>query len=187
MTKNKTKSLEEKIEKCHQCPLWKKRTNSVPGEGNPKTRIIFIGEAPGKIEDLTGHPFVGQAGKLLNKLLKLADLKRNKTWIGSVIKCRPPKNRPPKPQELKACKKWINKQIKTIKPKIIVSLGSFALHHFLPKSVKITQIHGQPKKIIFAGRKIILLPMFHPAAGLRSARTKKNLEEDFHKIKTLNL
>lgn len=187
MTKNNLlKSIKKQIEQCHRCPLWFKRKNSVPGEGSPKSKIIFIGEAPGKTEDLTGKPFVGQAGQLLNKLLKISCLSKDEIWIGSVIKCRPPKNRPPKQKELAKCKKWLDQQIKITSPKVIVTLGNFALHHFLPKSTQISKVHGNPQKIKFYGKKIILFPSFHPAAGIRATGVKKQLKKDFQKLKTLN-
>lgn len=178
--------LNQRILKCQRCPLFKNAKNAVPGEGNPKTKIMFIGEAPGKREDLTGRPFIGPAGKLLTKLLSLANLDREKIFITSVVKHWPKKNKTPKLKEIKACNFWLDEQIKIIKPKIIVTLGKIALDKFLPKE-KITKIHGQSREIIWQRRKVLLVSMFHPAAGLRSKQVKEKLKNDFFKITKLFL
>ncbi len=176
--------LHKKIQNCHRCPLYKTATHAVPGEGDPKTKIMFVGEAPGRIEDETGRPFVGRAGKLLDKLLESIGLKRKSVFITSVVKHRPPKNRQPKSLEIKKCSFWLKQQLSIIKPELIVTLGRFGLEYFLPKE-KISQIHGTIKKTLIDGRNIFIFPLYHPAAGLRSTRNKKKLFEDFKKLKKI--
>lgn len=178
MDKNQAlKDLVSEIIKCRRCPLYKTATQAVPGEGNPEAKIMFIGEGPGFYEDQLGRPFVGQAGKLLDKLLDSIKLDRKEIFIGNVVKHRPPENRDPQPSEIEACYPWLDEQIKIINPEIIVTLGRFSLNKFIPNG-KITQIHGHPSRI---GDRIIM-PMFHPAAGLRDGTVLHQLEEDFLKI-----
>lgn len=173
--------LHTKIRNCHRCPLYKTATHAVPGEGNPKTKIVFVGEAPGRIEDETGRPFVGRAGKLLDELLDSIGLKRESVFITSVVKHRPPKNRQPKSPEIKKCSFWLKHQLSIIKPELIVTLGRFGMEYFLPKE-KISSVHGTIKKTLVDGRNTIIFPLYHPAAGLRSTRNKKKLFEDFMKL-----
>jgi len=173
--------IAKEILKCRRCSLWETANKTVVGEGNPEAEIMFIGEAPGFWEDREGRPFVGQAGKLLDKLFSKIGLERKEVFITNVLKHRPPGNRDPLPAEISACKEWLDRQIEIIKPRIIVTLGRFALAKFLP-SGKITRIHGQMKVVSFQGRRIIVFPLFHPAAGLRNDQILKNLEEDFQKI-----
>ena len=182
---NKKKLLEDlskKVHNCKRCPLYKTATQAVPGEGDPDTKIMFIGEAPGRVEDETGRPFVGRAGKLLDKLLESIGIKRESVFITSVVKHRPPKNRQPKPSEVKMCKFWLNHQLAIIKPQMIVTLGRFGLEYFLPKK-KISQIHGTIQEISIDSTKYMIFPLYHPAAGLRSTRNKIKLQEDFQKLK----
>lgn len=182
----KTKSLSElanNITRCHKCPLYKTAQYSVPGEGNPKAKIMFIGEAPGRQEDETGRPFIGRAGKLLTELLSSIKLKRWDVFITSVIKHRPPQNRQPHPSEIKACSQYLKIQISLIKPKIIVTLGRFAMEYFLPEE-KISQIHGTMVKT-GKEKEFNIFPVYHPAAGLRSTRNKNKLFEDFIKLKQI--
>ncbi|MBI4990964.1 uracil-DNA glycosylase [Candidatus Gottesmanbacteria bacterium] len=174
--------LHKKINNCRKCPLYKTAKHAVPGEGNPKTKIVFVGEAPGRVEDETGRPFVGRAGKLLNELLDSIGLKRESVFITSVVKHRPPKNRQPKSPEIKRCSFWLKHQLSIIKPELIVTLGRFGMEYFLPKE-KISQIHGTIKKTLVNERFISVFPVYHPAAGLRSTRNKKRLFEDFQKLK----
>ncbi|MCX6724829.1 MAG: uracil-DNA glycosylase, partial [Candidatus Shapirobacteria bacterium] len=124
--------IAEEINHCTRCSLYQKATQAVPGEGNPQSEVMFIGEGPGFWEDKEGRPFVGQAGKLLNKLLELIKLPRKEVFIGNVVKHRPPENRDPLPQEIEACAPFLDQQIKIINPKIIVTLGRFSLSKFLP-------------------------------------------------------
>lgn len=181
----KQKKLEEiakKVATCQKCPLYKNATKAVPGEGNPEAEVMFIGEGPGYYEDQQGRPFVGQAGKLLDELLYLIKLPRQEVFIGNVVKHRPPGNRDPLPEEIKACEPYLDEQIKIIEPKIIVTLGRFSMNKFLPGEY-ISQIHGQKRNIDFGGRKYIVIPMYHPAAALRNAKIMKEIKEDFQKLK----
>lgn len=177
---NKKEKLEEiakEIENCQRCPLYKGATNSVPGEGNPDAKIFFAGEAPGYWEDQQGRPFVGQAGKLLDKLIESIGLKREGVWIGNCLKCRPPGNREPLPSEVEVCKDYFFRQLEIIKPKIIATISRFALNLFLPEA-KISRDHGVARKV----GDYIIFPLYHPAAALRSEKVMKELEEDFQKL-----
>lgn len=174
--------LHLQIADCKICPLYKTAIKSVPGDGNPSAKIIFIGEAPGRKEDETGLPFVGRAGKLLDQLLESIDLDRKSVFITSVIKHHPPKNRQPKPLEIKKCSHWMDMQLSIIKPKIIVTLGRFAMDYFL-QDAKISQIHGTIQLITKDKQDYKIFPVYHPAAGLRSTRNKNKLFEDFRKLK----
>jgi len=181
----KNKELEkiaQQVATCKKCSLYKNATKPVPGEENPQAEVMFIGEAPGYWEDQQGRPFVGQAGKLLNELLQLIKLPRESVFIANVIKHRPPGNRDPLPEEIEACKEFLDAQIKIIDPKIIVTLGRFSLNKFLPGEF-ISKIHGQARFVEFAGRKRIVIPMYHPAAALRNERIMEELKFDFQKIK----
>lgn len=162
---------------CKKCRLCKTRVKSVPGEGSLTTAIIFVGEAPGQNEDAMGKPFVGRAGNLLSELLKKIGYDRESIWIGNVIKCRPPENRQPMVDELRSCAPYLENQIKLINPKVIVTLGRFALEHFI-KEGKISRDHGVP--LIWKGR--IIYPVYHPAAALRNPQVGVVLERDFKKI-----
>jgi len=172
------KELEEEVKKCRKCGLYRSRTNPVFGMGNPYANIMFVGEAPGYYEDLRGLPFVGQAGKLLDRLLKEIGLTREDIYIGNVIKCRPPGNRDPLPQEIEACKSYLFKQIEIIKPKLICTLGRFALQILVGKKVFITRQHGQ----LMEKGKTYIYPLFHPAAALHRVPLLKPLKEDFLRI-----
>ena len=163
-------------------PLKDSANNIVFGEGNPDAKIYFLGEAPGRFEDLSGKPFVGQAGKLLDKLLESIDLSRDEIFITSVLWYRPPENRDPKPEEIKAFEPLLNSQIEIIDPKIVVTLGRFSLNKFLP-DVKIGAVHGKVQRINWRGKKIILIPMYHPAAGLRNGNFLTTLKSDFEVIR----
>lgn len=175
---SKLTELANKIKVCKKCRLWKNRINAVPGEGNLKAKIMFVGESPGRKEDETGKPFIGMAGVFLDQLFKKYKIKRKDVFITSVIKCRPPKNRNPKPDEIKVCKNYLTKQIKLIKPKAIVLLGNIALKTLLDKK-KMTEVHGK----IFIKNKIKYIPTFHPAAGMRFSRLRKLIDDDFKKIR----
>ena len=152
--------LNNQILKCEKCALCKTRRNVVSGEGSSKAEIMFIGEGPGKKEDEQGRPFIGAAGKLLDKLLVFIDLKREDIYIANVVKCRPPGNRDPLPEEVEACRPWLDQQIKIIGPKLIVLLGRHSMDRFLPNQ-KISFDHGKPKKKTskFIIRSIILPPL----------------------------
>jgi len=181
---DKKKALEEvakQVEKCRRCSLYKKANNAVPGEGNPEAKVMFVGEGPGFWEDQKGIPFCGAAGRLLDQLLQLIKVKREDVFIGNVIKHRPPGNRDPLPEEIKACEIWLDKQIEIIQPKIIVTLGRFSMAKFIPEG-KISQIHGQARYVNFKGKKYIVIPMFHPAAALRRADIMEKIKGDFQKL-----
>jgi len=165
--------------KCRACGLHKTRTNMVFGDGNVNADIMFIGEGPGKDEDLQGIPFVGRAGQLLNKILAAAEFKREEVYICNVVKCRPPENRLPMPEEVKACRGYLEAQIRIIDPKIIVCLGSLASQTIIDPKARITQIRG--KWFWRNGRKI--MATFHPAALLRNESYKRPTWEDFKLIR----
>lgn len=161
-------------------PLKETATNLVFGNGNADAKIVFIGEAPGKFEDLKGIPFIGQAGKLLDKILFQINLKREDIYITNIVKYRPPQNRPPKPQEIESFRPYLEKELEIINPKIVITLGRFAMEKFFPEE-KITNIHGIPKQIKIGKLNLTLIPMYHPAAALRSTKMKQALEKDFQK------
>ena len=154
-------ALAAEVTKCTRCLLHQGRTRAVPGEGPQDADIMFIGEAPGFHEDQQGRPFVGAAGRFLDELLAGIDLKREDVYIANVIKCRPPGNRDPLPEETQACKPFLDRQIELVQPKLVVTLGRFSMARAFPKA-RISRIHGQPRKI--GG--IVYYPMYHPAAAL---------------------
>lgn len=160
-------------------PLKSAATQAVPGEGNPDTEILFVGEAPGEQEDKQGRPFVGAAGKFLNELIAGIDYKREDVFIANTIKHRPPGNRDPLPEELAAYAPWLDEQVKIIAPKLIVTLGRFSMAHFLGDGLSISRIHGQPKRNT-AGQ--VIIPMYHPAAALYRGDLRPVLAADFQKI-----
>lgn len=166
------------VSNCQNCALHHSRVKSVPGEGPDNARIMFIGEGPGFHENQQGRPFVGQAGKFLDELLSVSGLKRETVFITNVVKCRPPGNRDPQPEELEACSKFLDRQIEIINPEIIVTLGRFSMAKFFGQ-VKISQIHGAIRKI---DQKYIVA-MYHPAAALHQPALKNTLIEDFSKLK----
>jgi len=176
------KDLEEKIKKCCSCQLRGTCAQVVPGSGNSKAEILFIGEAPGAEEDKQGFPFVGAAGKFLNQMLETIDLKREDVFIVNVLKCRPPGNRDPLPEEVAACWPWLLEQIKTIKPKLIVLLGRHAMERFLPNQ-KISKIHGTAvrREIEGVGKQVFYV-LYHPAAALYQGSLREVLLADFKKI-----
>jgi len=181
---DKKKSLEElakRISSCTRCPLYKKANRAVPGEGSPEARVMFIGEGPGYYEDQKGIPFCGAAGNLLDKQLLRIKLQRKDVFIGNMVKHRPPGNRDPLPAEIEACRPWLDEQVKVIDPEIVVTLGRFSMNKFLPGEY-ISKIHGQPRFITFAGKKRIVVPMFHPAAALRRGEIMQQTTQDFEKL-----
>lgn len=173
----KLHQLAQKISVCAQCALHESRKMSVPGDGPANAEIMFIGEGPGFHENEQGHPFVGASGRFLDQLLEQADVTRKEVFIANVVKCRPPGNRDPLPDELAACGVYLEAQIEIINPSIIVTLGRFSMTRFFP-GAKISAIHGQMKKI--GGRFVI--PMFHPAAALHQAALKPSILGDFAKL-----
>lgn len=159
---------------CTRCSLCKNRTKTVPGEGSSQARLLFIGEAPGYHEDLQGKPFVGPSGDLLNKLLRAIKIPREEVFIANVVKCRPPNNADPMPDQIEACKPYLDRQIAAINPRLIVTLGRFSMARYWPGQ-RISQVHGQPK----ADNGRLHMAMFHPAAALRdTGRTMAMFKED---------
>jgi uracil-DNA glycosylase family 4 len=173
-------ALAEEVARCTKCLLHRGRTKTVPGEGPANAEIMFIGEAPGFHEDQQGRPFVGAAGKFLEDLLANIKLTRQDVYIANVIKCRPPGNRDPLPDEIEACKPYLDRQIDLIQPKIVVTLGRFSMARAFPKA-RISQIHGQPRKI----SSIVYYPMYHPAAALHQPSLRRTIEEDMQRIPQL--
>jgi len=171
------KEVAAEVSTCARCDLCKGRTRAVPGEGNSQAKILFIGEGPGFHEDKQGRPFVGPSGQLLQELLKSINLKREDVFITNVVKCRPPDNRDPLPAEIDACNDYLDRQIAAIQPLVIVTLGRHSMAKFF-SGEKISAIHGRPRK----KDGYICIPMFHPAAALRTESYKIALREDFKKI-----
>ncbi|MCI8366177.1 MAG: uracil-DNA glycosylase [Eggerthellaceae bacterium] len=167
--------IRAQVADCTRCPLHEGRTNVVFGEGNPQARVLIVGEAPGKNEDLQGRPFVGAAGKYLDELLAIAGLERKDVFIANVLKCRPPGNRDPRPEEIQACTPFLREQTRTISPEYIVTLGNFSTKFILKTDTGITRLHGKPTK---AGN-FTVFPIFHPAAALYDRSKRVALEEDF--------
>lgn len=159
--------------------------NVVPGEGNPDAKILFIGEAPGFNENEQKRPFVGQAGKLLRKTLIENGWKEEEVYITNIVKVRPPENRDPLPEEIEFFRPLLDKQIETIDPSIIVTLGRFSMYKFLGDGVSISRIHGQPRTINWQGKSITIFPMFHPAAALRAGEMMTLFLEDFKKLRRI--
>jgi DNA polymerase len=166
--------IAREVSVCQRCMLHHSRKLAVPGEGPVDAEVIFIGEGPGFHENEQGRPFVGAAGKYLEELLAKIYMKRDEVFIGNVVKCRPPNNRDPLPDELAACSDYLERQIQVINPKVIVTLGRFSMARFLPNA-KISDVHGQSYRI--KGR--LVVPMFHPAAALHQPSLKVSIERDF--------
>lgn len=173
--------IREEVSTCKACSLCEGRTNVVFGEGNPHARVMIVGEAPGKNEDLQGKPFVGAAGKFLDELLEVAGLKREDVFIANVLKCRPPSNRNPKPEEIEACATFLRQQTQTISPDVIVTLGNFATQFILRTGVGITHLRGTVQR---AGR-FLVLPVFHPAAAIYDRSKRDVLLSDFERVGSL--
>jgi DNA polymerase len=173
------KNLEERIYRCRSCSLGSKRLQAVPGEGPPRTQIMVVGEGPGEEEDRTGRPFVGPAGELLTKMLQAIDLPREKVFIGNVVKCRPPGNRNPEPEELQTCFPFLKEQVQIIRPRVLVALGGFAARTLSGSERKISELRG--KSFTFEGR--LVISTYHPAYLLRSPQFKREAWEDLKKIR----
>jgi uracil-DNA glycosylase len=169
----------------HACPLKDTRTKLVFGAGNANADLMLVGEAPGASEDKQGLPFVGRAGKLLDELLAEQGIQRSDVFITNVICCRPPGNRDPLPDEIEACNPYLNKKIELIEPKVICTLGNFATKLLTGNPTGITKIHGRPQEREVAGRVVLLFPIFHPAAALRTDSVKQLLRDDFAKLPPL--
>ena len=174
-------SVQAELGDCTRCVLHEKRTKLVFGVGNPNAELMFIGEGPGFEEDRQGIPFVGPAGQLLTKIINAIDLKRDDVYIANVVKCRPPRNRDPEPEEVAECRPFLNRQVDAIKPKVICALGRIAAQNLLETEEGITRIRGR----IFSYRGAKLVPTFHPAYLLRNAEKKRECWEDMKLIRRL--
>ena len=170
---------------CERCALAAGRTQVVFGSGSPGADLMFVGEAPGFHEDKQGVPFVGAAGQLLSKLLAGIGMTREDVYIANVLKCRPPGNRDPLPEEIQSCEGHLFKQIELIEPKVVATLGNFATKLLSGKPTGITRVHGQEQEVSLGGRKVLLYPLFHPAAALYTPRTLDVLEADFLRLPDL--
>ncbi len=181
--------IEQDVQNCRKCDLWKKRKNTVVGEGIVNAKVMFIGEAPGYKEDLLGKPFVGKAGKILNELLHCGEFERNDVYITNILKCRPPKNRNPKSAEISICTSYLDKQIRNIQPKVIATLGNFSttyiLKKFKLKVEEIGKIHGKIYPIKSLTFECSIIPLYHPAAAVYNPKLKSILIKDFKSIKKL--
>jgi DNA polymerase len=170
---------------CTRCALHKTRTQVVFGSGSPHADLMFVGEAPGFHEDKQGVPFVGAAGQLLGKLLAGIGLTRDDVFVANVLKCRPPGNRDPLPDEIEACESHLFRQIELIRPKVIATLGNFATKLLSGKPLGITRVHGQEQEVVLGGSRVLLYPLFHPAAALYTPRMLDVLEADFRRLPEL--
>jgi len=185
------KKIADEVRVCVKCSLWKRRHNAVPGEGDIDASVVFVGEAPGYWEDVKGLPFVGAAGKVLDALLEKIKLPRENVFITNVVKCRPPENRDPKPDETKTCTSlYLDRQIALIQPKIIVSLGRHSTAYILSKAgfetettEGITQLRGKVYRTKFLDLSVSVVPTYHPAAVLHNPKYRQALESDFELLK----
>lgn len=170
-------SIANQIKGCTACELCRSRTHAVPGEGNPNARIMLIGEGPGYHEDQQGRPFIGNSGKFLGELLAKAGLEREDVFITNVVKCRPPGNRDPMPDEIAACSAYLDAQLELIDPDVVVTLGRFSMQRWF-RNERISKIHGEPRE----DDKRLIVPMYHPAAALHQAALRGTIEEDFARL-----
>ena len=175
----------EQVSGCTRCRLSQGRTQVVFGVGNPHADLMFVGEAPGFHEDKQGEPFVGQAGKLLDKLLGGIGLERSEVYIANVLKCRPPGNRDPQPDEIESCEPHLFRQIELIQPRVVATLGNFATKLLSGKPTGITRVHGQDQEVTLGGNRVLLYPLYHPAAALYTPAMLNVLKEDFRRIPEL--
>ena len=171
--------LYEEISNCERCRLCRTRTNVVPGEGNPQATIMFIGEGPGRDEDLQGRPFVGRSGELLTRMIRAIDIDRNDVYICNVVKCRPPQNRNPEPDEAAACLNYLRAQVALVRPKIVVLLGKIACRYTLNEDVSVMREHGN----WYERKGVWFMPTFHPSALLRDPSKKRESWDDFQKVR----
>jgi len=180
-TLQELQQIATQVRDCQKCPLGRLRVHAVPGEGPADAEIMFIGEGPGYHEDQQGRPFVGSSGQMLESLLTSIGLTRQQVFIANVVKCRPPSNRDPLPDEIEACRPYLDRQIELINPLLIVTLGRFSMARFFPSTARITRVHGQPLRL----ESRIVLPLYHPAAVLRNPEWHQDLRNDFATISTL--
>jgi DNA polymerase len=177
--------LQSEVAGCTKCRLSEGRTQVVFGSGDPNADLMFVGEAPGFHEDQQGVPFVGQAGKLLERLLAGIGLRREDVWICNVLKCRPPGNRDPQQDEIDACEGYLFRQVELIQPRVVATLGNFATKLLSGKPLGITRVHGQEQEAVLGGRRVALYPLYHPAAALYTPAMLKVLEADFARLPEL--
>ena len=175
----------QEVAGCTRCRLAQGRTQVVFGSGHPHADLMFVGEAPGFHEDKQGVPFVGQAGKLLDRLLAGIGLTRADVFVANVLKCRPPGNRDPQPDEIEACERHLFRQIALIEPVVVATLGNFATKLLSGRQLGITRVHGQEQKTTIGGRDVLLYPIYHPAAALYTPAMLKVLESDFARLPEL--
>ena len=171
------KGIADEVAACTRCKLHLSRKRAVPGEGPAQAEIMFIGEGPGFHENEQGRPFVGAAGRFLEELLASIGLTREQVFICNVVKCRPPGNRDPLPEEIEACSEYLDRQIRALNPKVIVTLGRYSLARYLPNA-RISAVHGQARSV--QGR--LVVPMYHPAAALHQPSLRQSVEEDFARL-----
>jgi len=171
--------VREELGDCRRCKLHSTRTNIVFGAGNPRAKLVFVGEGPGRDEDLQGQPFVGLAGQLLTKIIQAIQLTREEVYIANIIKCRPPGNRNPEPDEIKSCEPFLRKQLAAIRPRVICALGTFAARTLLQTEEKISLLRGR----FHPYQGVLLMPTYHPAFLLRNPNSKRDVWEDMKKIK----
>ena len=183
--REKLVELFKEVQRCEKCPLHETRTKVVFGAGNADADLMFVGEAPGAEEDRQGLPFVGRAGQLLNQLLEEIGLSREEVFIANVLKNRPPGNRDPLPPEIQACEPWLWQQVGLIEPRVVCTLGNFSTKLVSGSQTGITKVRGTPQVHELGGRMVYLLPLFHPAAALRTPAVKETLRADFATIPDL--
>ena len=179
------RALEESLRECRLCDLCGSRSRVVFGAGDPEAALMFVGEGPGFHEDRLGEPFVGQAGKLLTELLAQIGLSRGEVYIANVVKCRPPDNRDPTPEEIEACSPHLMKEIAIIRPRVICTLGRFATRLLAETELSMTAVHGKGKARVVAGVDTVIFPVLHPAAALYTPANRVVLEEDFVRLRRL--
>jgi DNA polymerase len=175
-------ALYQDVRSCRRCPLHETRTEAVFGAGDADAEVIFVGEAPGAEEDRLGLPFVGRAGQLLNQLLEEVGMSRDEVFIANVLKSRPPGNRDPQPAEIEACRPYLFEQIRLIEPKVVCTLGNFSTKLLTGNPTGITRVRGTPQVHTLGGRAVFLLPLFHPAAALRTPAVKETLRADLRAL-----
>jgi DNA polymerase len=183
--RQKLVELYKEVQRCEKCPLHETRTKVVFGAGNADADLMFVGEAPGAEEDRQGLPFVGRAGQLLNQMLEEIGLSREDVFIANVLKNRPPGNRDPQPAEIGACEPWLWQQVQLIEPRVVCTLGNFSTKLLSGSQTGITKVRGTPQVHELGGRMVYLLPLFHPAAALRTPAVKETLQADFATIPEL--
>jgi len=180
-------AIARQIHLCRHCGLCDNRLNTVPGEGDPESPVVFVGEAPGREEDEQGRPFVGSAGKLLDRLLEEAGLGREKVYIANILKCRPPGNRRPKSEEMRACAQHLEAQLQVISPVIVAPMGNSAVGHMMKKyglkRGRIGRVHGEVLPVEASWGRVCLFPLYHPAAVLYNRRLQQELKKDLESLK----